>query len=243
MTPLEMQIAFSTEMAVHTNLPPVLSDDIFYFLNKAQHNYVVDNFTGFNKERRKFEQSQPLIDALKILVKKDVLIPVQYAGEDAAFNNFQVDRAPLPENNLFILSHRSKVLYDVRGRLGKWELTDNRRYPEDDVYNLKLLIVNNRFSQQDDIYRMLEDPFNTTKFDSPITDINENWINIYTDKHFIVSEVLLNYLRRPQTIGLDPLTPCELPEYVHQEIVEKAVNLYLRSRQKQRQQPVVEEQS
>jgi hypothetical protein len=85
----------------------------------------------------------------------------------------------------------------------------------------------NRFSQQDDIFTLLEDPFNTTKYTSPLTTMREEAIDIYTSGIFIIKEVKLTYLRKPAEISLSLSTSCELPDHTHREIVDMAVSSIL----------------
>ena len=83
----------------------------------------------------------------------------------------------------------------------------------------------NRYSQLDDIYTLLKDPFNKTKFDSPVTTINGNAIDVYTDETFYVPKVKFTYIKKPQTIISDTgsVQNTDLPDHTHQEIVDMAV--------------------
>lgn len=87
--------------------------------------------------------------------------------------------------------------------------------------------VRNRFSQQDDIHMLLEDPFNTTKFDKPLTTIRNNAIDIYTSDIFIIESLKIQYLRRPSPVSLSLGVDCELPDHTHQEIVAMTVSSIL----------------
>lgn len=85
----------------------------------------------------------------------------------------------------------------------------------------------NRYSQHDDIFKLLEDPFNTTKHTSPLTTIRQSAIDIYTSGIFIIDTVKLTYIRKPREISLSLGIGCELPEHTHQEIVDMAVSSIL----------------
>ena len=78
----------------------------------------------------------------------------------------------------------------------------------------------NRFSQQDDIFTLLNDPFNTTKHTSPLTTMRCRSIDIYTNDIFIIDTVKITYIREPNEISLSLGIDCELPEHTHQEIVD-----------------------
>ena len=85
----------------------------------------------------------------------------------------------------------------------------------------------NRFSQQDDIFTLLEDPFNTTKHTSPLSTIRGNFIDVYASAIFIIDTVKITYIRNPTLISLSLGVSCELPDHSHQEIVDMAVSSIL----------------
>tara|TARA_R100000951_G_scaffold29886_1_gene25796 strand:+ start:9272 stop:10456 length:1185 start_codon:yes stop_codon:yes gene_type:complete len=85
----------------------------------------------------------------------------------------------------------------------------------------------NRFSQQDDIHKLLKDPFNTTKPESPLTTMRGNAIDVYTSDIFIIESLKITYLRKPREISLSLGVDCELPYHTHQEIVAMTVSSIL----------------
>jgi len=85
----------------------------------------------------------------------------------------------------------------------------------------------NKFIQQDDIFKLLDDPFNTTKYTSPLTTIRGEYIDIYTSDIFIIDKVKITYIRKPKRISLPLGISCELPEHTHQEIVDMTVSSIL----------------
>ncbi len=85
----------------------------------------------------------------------------------------------------------------------------------------------NKFIQQDDIHKLLEDPFNTTKYTSPLTTIRQDYIDIYTSDIFIIDKVKITYIRQPRRISLPLGIDCELPIHTHQEIVDMTVSSIL----------------
>jgi hypothetical protein len=85
----------------------------------------------------------------------------------------------------------------------------------------------NKFSQQDDIFRLLDDPFNSTTHTSPLTTIRGGFIDIYTNAIFITSSVKITYLRKPQPINLSLGYNCELPDHTHEEVIAMAASSIL----------------
>jgi|10_taG_2_1085330.scaffolds.fasta_scaffold00810_4 hypothetical protein len=87
----------------------------------------------------------------------------------------------------------------------------------------------NKFMQHDDIFKILSDPFNNTTLKSPLYSIKDGHIEVYTDDTFIVDKIKITYLKRPVQVDIinSPGIQCDLPDTVHQEIVDMAVNSIL----------------
>tara|TARA_R100001463_G_scaffold79454_6_gene133910 strand:+ start:3489 stop:4655 length:1167 start_codon:yes stop_codon:yes gene_type:complete len=108
---------------------------------------------------------------------------------------------------------------------------------EDSAYGGRRVISNeatsqtissvNKFIQHDDIYTLLDDPFNTTKHTRPLTTIRGGYIDIYTSAIFIIDKLKISYIRKPANISLNLSISCELPDHCHQEIVDMSVSSIL----------------
>ena len=92
------------------------------------------------------------------------------------------------------------------------------------------------FSQLDDVYTLIDDPFNTTKSTSPLYTIEENFITFYTNQEFVVAQADVQYIRYPQRMSKSLGVGCELSEHTHQEIVEMAIKSILEGVQDSRYQ-------
>ena len=90
-------------------------------------------------------------------------------------------------------------------------------------------VTMNKFIQHDDIFKILSDPFNDTTIDAPIYTIKDDHIEVYTDDTFIVDKIKMTYLKRPVVVDIitNPTIPCDLPDTVHQEIVDMTINSIL----------------
>ena len=91
----------------------------------------------------------------------------------------------------------------------------------------------NKYVQLDDIYTLLEDPFNGTKHTKPLMTIRDNNLDMYTDDTFVVRRVKITYIKKPAIVAHDnsaaatgPVN-CDLPDHTHQEIVNMTVNSIL----------------
>jgi hypothetical protein len=80
--------------------------------------------------------------------------------------------------------------------------------------------------QYDDIYSMTKDPFNKTKYSSPLATMRVDHIDLYTDESFIVDSVKLTYIRMPAIVQA-PNISCDLALHTHEEIVKMAVSSIL----------------
>jgi len=92
---------------------------------------------------------------------------------------------------------------------------------------IKLYRTNCKFSQQDDIYALLDDPFNSTSPRSLLYTIQETFLDLYTNNTFLPNSVQVKYIRKPAQMSKRFGVGCELPEHTHHEIVEMAVKSIL----------------
>ncbi len=88
--------------------------------------------------------------------------------------------------------------------------------------------VAGKLVQEDDIFAMQVDPFNKTVPDFPLYYTSNYNFNIYIDRNvFVVTDVILSYLRTPRTVSYFLNQDCDLPEHTHPEIVSMTVDYLL----------------
>ena len=218
----EMQYALGQHMNQFGEALQLNSDDIQYWLNKAQLDLVKAIYNGMTKDRRGFEQSQKRTDDLRVLVKRAEELNTTFENKIDATENYYVDKANFPNDYMFLISNKSAVQY--RFPYIEFILSgNNKRIPI--VFTDR--IVSNRISQSDDIYKLLEDPFNKPKVTSPIAVISENTIRVFTDKTFVVDKVIIDYIKKPVRMNIKDNISCELPEHLHEDIIQRASDLFL----------------
>lgn len=93
--------------------------------------------------------------------------------------------------------------------------------------SIRIYRTNCKFSQQDDIYALLDDPFNSTSSRSLLYTIQETFLDLYTNNTFVPNSVQIKYIRKPAQMSKRFGVGCELPEHTHHEIVEMAVKSIL----------------
>jgi len=84
-----------------------------------------------------------------------------------------------------------------------------------------------KYVQQDDIYKVLDDPFSSTKAAAPLYTVQENFVDLYSTITFLPTTTVIKYLRRPARMRKATGSGSELPEHTHDEIVEMAVKSIL----------------
>ena len=226
MTAREMQITFQQIYESHAgyNLTPLLTDDIQYYLNEAQDKMFMERFV-------RFEQNQVVTDELKPFVIKELVIPTQYIVPTFQTTN-EIDSAPFAADHRYLLNHKSEVLVANSG--GVFDFEVDAGPPIKRIANtapafidFTTQVARNHVSQHDDILILLEDPFNKTIATEPLVTISQDGINVYTNTNFIVDNVVIDYIKEPTEIDLTTPTPSEFPVFLHRDLVELAVNLYL----------------
>lgn len=227
MTPLEMQKAFLRDVSELDNPPK--SEDIFSFLNDAQIAFIHDRFEKESvRDGIFFERNVKVTEELRPLVVSSDDIAAYYLN-GVTIEGFEVDYAAFPADLMFHLNYLAKIaILEDNAEIVISGDPPKRTVSGGSVNRLASV----RIAQLDDIHRLLQDPFNTTRKENPLSIITSDGINIVTDSTFITESVKLTYLRYPQDIlySSGGGQACELPEFAHDEIVDLAVQLYLNSK-------------
>jgi hypothetical protein len=240
----QMQYEFGIQLNQFNSALRLQSDDIEYWLNKAQEEFVKTKFNGLNQQRLSFEQSQQLVDDLRILITSNYELDTKFKfNAYSAPTGFFIDSATLPNNYLYLLNQKSRVQYKFPNIV--WQNIQGKRVVTSQTYHV--VVKSNRFSQTQSIYKLLSDPHNTTKPDSPLTLLHGDSIDVYSDKTFVVDKVIIDYLRLPVAMSIKQEIDSELPEHVHKEIIQLAVDLFLQNTRElkqrlQRETPTADKQ-
>ena len=153
-------------------------------------------------------------------IPNNFIVIVDMDGSGGVFN---WDASSPPVTNLISQDAQNDTVATVpprfEDRSNNFVRVPRGNYTEDTVLN--------KFSQQDDIFRLLDDPFNSTTHTSPLTTIRGSFIDIYTNAIFITSSIKITYLRKPQPINLSLGYNCELPDHTHEEVIAMAASSIL----------------
>lgn len=203
------------------------------FLQEEKDEYLNDAITQFvkdrveprsNKLRLGFEQSIKRIEDLRTLVKTGEIDTEEYS--QLLLEGFFADTATLPTDHFLPLSVALKIQYNDNGVTFT---TPASKRVVDGVVNTDYAEkrIPAKPVQHDDIYALLEDPFNTPNLFMGIITIDNDKIISYTDDRFITDKVVLTYIRQPAKVSLSGGTDCDLSTNVHDEIVDIAASQML----------------
>lgn len=94
--------------------------------------------------------------------------------------------------------------------------------------NTSNMNTSGKLVQEDDIFAMQADPFNKTAADFPLFFTSNYNYNVFIDRNlFVVTDVILSYIRTPRTVSYYLGQDCDLPEHTHAEIVSMVVDYLL----------------
>ena len=226
----EMQVEFERRIQLmNPNFElteKLTSDTIFSFLNAYCERYVRNNYLQEDMVQDGTRQQKKNADALKGLITRQTLT---IATKDSYNTDKTSDRAVLPTN--YFLYIRSNSLISKNYKLDT-EIALEQNY----------VVTPNKTIREDDVEKIISTYYNKTILRNPYIVLNNGnesdadrnlYINIIHDKYTIIKKLDLVYYRKPKrfdVIGVDSLTvfdECELPENVHMEIVEGAVEMFI----------------
>lgn len=230
MSAREMQVEFErriTLMNPDFELKEKLtSDTIFSFLNAYTERYVRINYLQEDQVLDGTRAQKKNADALKGLIVRGL-----YTMETKDANNTDKvsDRAILPDN--YFLYIRSNSLISKNYKIEK-EITTESEY----------VVTPNKTIREDDVEKIISTYYNKAIMLNPYVVLNAGnikdtsdklYINIIHDEYTIIKKLDLVYYRKPKRFdvigvdGVNVLDHCELPDNVHMEIVEGAVEMFI----------------
>lgn len=230
MTAREMQVEFErriTLMNPDFELKEKLtSDTIFSFLNAYTERYVRINYLQEDSVVDGSRAQKKNADALKGLIVRQLMT---VESKDATNTDKVSDRAILPID--YFLYIRSNSLISKNYKLEK-EITVETDF----------VVTPNKTIREDDVEKIISTYYNKAIMLNPYIVLNAGnvsdvakklYINIIHDEYTVVKKLDLVYYRKPKkfdVIGVDGTTildKCELPDNVHMELVEGAVEMFI----------------
>lgn len=230
MTAREMQVEFERRITLMNQdfelKEKLTSDTIFSFLNAYTERYVRINYLQEDNVLDGSRAQKKNADALKGLIVRQ-LLTLETKDED---NTDRVtDRSVLPSD--YFLYIRSNSLISKNYKLEEaitaeedWVVTPNKTIREDDVEK----IISTYYNKA-----IMLNPYVVLNAGGSADATKKLYINIIHDEYTIIKKLDLVYYRKPKRFdvigvdGINILDKCELPDNVHMEIVEGAVEMFI----------------
>ena len=202
------------------------SDTIFSFLNAYTERYVRLNYLQEDAVQDGTRAQKKNADALKGLITRGL-----YAVEAKDENNTDKtsDRVSLPSD--YFLYIRSNSL-----------ISKNYKIEEEIQNEQDYVVTSNKTIREDDVEKVISTYYNKAIVLNPYVVLNAGnnadeekklYLNVIHDEYTTIKKLDLVYYRKPKKFdvigvdGVNVLDHCELPENVHMEIVEGAVEMFI----------------
>ena len=207
------------------------SDTIFSFLNAYVERFVRLNYLQEDQVGDNTRAQKKNADALKGLIVRTILTEKL---NDNNNTDQSTDKFMLPDDYFLYIRSNSYINSSYKGSPDSIDYASNT--PEH--YH----ITPNKTISEDDIEKIISTYYNKVILRNPYVALNagqasdvseQTYLNVIHDTYTNIEKVDLVYYRKPKkfnVIGVDGvniLDHCELPENVHMEIVEGAVEMFI----------------
>lgn len=232
---IELQEAFEIELnKLDDNMTKPTSNVTEYFLNAGLDKFWKSRYSQNNFKREAFEQSQKRIDDLRTLVKEH-----EYSSSDINYTSQGLSKGcrwsevTLPKDYVLLLGDRAGISPAPGKDNECWDKDENGKYiphysdPIEGTIDTLDRIKENSLSEYHLKYT----------YAKPIRIMLEDSIRLYTEDTYIVSNYIIQYLRKPNKIDIHANPYAEytdMPEHTHLEIVKLAAQLYIENQADQR---------
>lgn len=202
------------------------SDTIFSFLNAYTERYVRINYLQEDQVLDGTRAQKKNADALKGLIVRGLY---EVSTKDANNTDKVSDRVKLPEDYFLYIRSNSTISKNYKIET---EITKENEY----------VITPNKTIREDDVEKIISTYYNKAIMLNPYVVLNAGnnadtqkniYINIIHDEYTVIKKLDLVYYRKPKKFdvigvdGVNVLNKCELPDNVHMEIVEGAVEMFI----------------
>lgn len=202
------------------------SDTIFSFLNAYTERYVRVNYLSEDQVADNTRSLKKIQDSLKGLIVRNIFTIQE---KDANNTDKTTDRVTLPSDYFLYIRSNSLISknYKIQEEISSEEnyvVTPNKTIREDDVDK----VISTYYNQS-----ILLNPYVVLNAGNANENTDKLYLNVIHDTYTTIKKIDLVYYRKPKkfdVIGVDGvniLDHCELPENVHTEIVEGAVEMFI----------------
>lgn len=188
------------------------SDLIFSILNEAQDRYVMMNYVGDDQLEVETNSQTKNTDSIKSLLVEKELTP-----SSVTINGFTRYRLPYSSTDeYFLYVHSFSKVKGTYKQYKDYVKVDNQLVKYRDLGKFIKTAYNTPIIRQPAV-ALISDP--TTKY---------MYMEVATDEYTTLGNVTLTYYRKPLRFNTtNGASKCELPESIHSEIVDLAVNMFI----------------
>lgn len=101
--------------------------------------------------------------------------------------------------------------------------------------------VRNKMVNQENLYRFLNSAFAKPTKKEPLSTLASNFLFVYSDGGFVITDLMIDYIRAPRKVSLRYAQSCDLAPHTHPEIVDRAIVYALEVMQSPRYQSKLNE--
>lgn len=189
--------------------PDILPEEIDVFLNNNILKFINQRLYGNNPRGENFEETQKRFDDLITLVKSDILTPIAFSSVFDKPNSATVD---IPTDYLHMINEEVDIQFN-----------DCNNGQE----NRRIRVIPITHDKYNDI---IKDPFNKPNHNKVIRLGYDNKLELISSTDSIILFYYIRYIRKPASVRYGTIYPtpttdvqCDLPESVHQEILDLAI--------------------
>lgn len=205
------------------------SDTIFSFLNAYVERFVRTNYLQEDQVGDNTRAQKKNADALKGLIVRTTLTDkiVEELNSDQSTDKFAlpIDYFLYIRSNSHVSStYKGEVVHPESGTSEYLNITANKTISEDDVEK----IISTYYNRV-----ILRNPYVVLNAGQATDESDNVYLNVIHDTYTTIDKVDLVYYRKPKKFnvigvdGVNVIDHCELPENVHMEIVEGAVETFI----------------
>lgn len=204
---MHTQFKFQMDKLDSLNYPNFQENEIDLLLNQAQDALVKERYGKNNLKKESFEETQKRTEDLKNITVNAVLTPGPVFPADGIDTTSRF--FTLPTDHWFIIQERCVITYP----------------------NCKNAVVGDlvevRPTQHSEFSKIIKDPFKKPNSSKVLRLMENGRIEVVTAPGHTVLAYRLRYIKEPIRVSLAGLVNCELSSHLHQEIVNKAVQIAL----------------
>lgn len=197
-------------------LDKIDSDTIFYFINAAQERFIKQSFVQVDSVAKDSNSYNKLLDVCKSLI---TTIMLENGTQNQFYLYSKVFELPDSIDNKFYIYLNS---FSTITNISDGTHTEN--------------IANNKLISSVDVNKILVTNTNNPILRNPCAVLNssseKSSITIYTDKYTNLKNCCISYIRKPLDVNVIEkvgcTTTCELDSNVHRELIEMAVDMFIR---------------